>query len=212
MNKLKLTRNILQGILLIVVGVIAGMLISNHMQNAKVNTKPVVAVQQEQNNNQPVRPTKVLTQSTEDVKLDKNEIYRELSDNSYSLSNDSTKEYTFTPSIMGDWDLKADSKEELDNMILTYIENTNNLNKISKKPLRITRTLTSSTDDVRLNNGDLYTEYNDGSWSIENKLNNTYEFQPVVMGDYSYTFNSEKDFEHCVQTYIDNYNDSLLST
>ena len=212
MNKLRLTKNILTGTLLIVIGVIAGMLISNHIQSVKANTEPVVATQQEQNNNQPVRLTKVLTESTEDVKLDEGkEVYRELSDGSYSLENDSTKEYTFQPSIMGDWDIAASSKEELDNMVLTYIENTNNLNKKIKKSLKITRTLTSSTDEIKLNNGDLYTEYNDGSWSIENKLNNTYEFQPVVMGDYSYTFNSEKDFEHCVQTYIDNYNDSLLS-
>lgn len=209
MNKLRLTRNILTGTLLIIVGIIIGMLISNHV--IKANTKDIVTVQQEQSNNKPVRLTKVLTESTEDIKLDKNEVYRELSDNSYGLENDSTKEYTFTPLIMGDWDLKADSKEELDNMILTYIENTNNLNKTIKKPLRITKVLTSSTDEVRLNNGDLYTEYNDGSWSIENKLNNTYEFQPVCMGDYSYTFNNEKDFEHCVQTYINNCNDSLLS-
>lgn len=212
MNKLRLTKNILTGTLLIVVGIIIGMLISNHMQNVKANTKPTLAIQQEQSNNQPVRLTKVLTESTEDIKLDKNEIYRELSDGSYSLENSSTNEYTFQPTCMGDWDIAASSKEELDNMILTYIENTNNLNKMVKKPLRITKVLTSSTDDIKLNNGDLYTEYNDGSWSIENKLNNTYEFQPVVMGDYSYTFNSEKDFEHCVQTYIDNYNDSLLST
>ncbi|XZH34368.1 hypothetical protein ACSW8L_15770 (plasmid) [Clostridium perfringens] len=212
MNKLKLTRNILTGTLLIIVGVIIGMLISNHMQSVKANTKPTVAVQQEQSNNQPVRLTKVLTQSTEDVKLDKNEVYRELSDQSYSLENSSTNEYTFQPTCMGDWDLTASSKEELDNMILTYIENTNNLNKKIKKPLKVIEVLTESTNNVRLNKGDTFKLYNDGSWSIENKLNNTYEFQPVCMGDYSYTFNSEKDFEHCVQTYIDNYNDSLLST
>lgn len=211
MNKLRLTKNILTSALLIIVGIIAGMLISNHM-HVKANTKPTVAVQQEQNNNQPVRLAKVLTESTEDVKLDKNEVYREFSDQSYSLENDSTKEYTFQPTCMGDWDLKADSKEELDNMILTYIENTNNLNKKIKKPLQVVEVLTESTDNVRLNKGDTFKLYNNGSWSIENKLNNTYEFQPVCMGDYSYTFNSEKDFEHCVQTYIDNYNDSLLST
>ncbi|NGU31076.1 hypothetical protein G6Z34_13375 [Clostridium perfringens] len=209
MNKLKLTRNILTSALLIVVGIIIGMLISNHV--IKANTKPVAAVQQEQSNNQPVKLTKVLTQSTEDIKLDKNEVYRELSDNSYSLSNDSTNEFSFQPSIMGDWNLTAGSKEELDNMILTYIENTNNLNKTIKKPLQVVEVLTESTDNVKLNKGDIFKLYNDGSWSIENKLNNTYEFQPVFMGDYSYTFNSEKDFEHCVQTYIDNYNDSLLS-
>ncbi|XZI06009.1 hypothetical protein ACSXDM_15805 (plasmid) [Clostridium perfringens] len=211
MNKLRLTKNILTSALLIVIGIIIGMLISNHMY-VKANTKPTATIQQEQNNNQPVRLVKVLTQSTEDIKLDKNEVYREFSDQSYSLENSSTNEYTFTPSIMGDWDLSASSKEELDNMMLTYIENTNNLNKTIKKPLKVVEVLTESTDEVSLNKGDIFKLYNDGSWSIENKLNNTYEFQPVCMGDYSYTFTSEKDFEHCVQTYIDNYNDSLLST
>ena len=43
MNKLRLTRNILQGTLLIVIGIIIGMLISNHLQNVKANAKPTVA-------------------------------------------------------------------------------------------------------------------------------------------------------------------------
>lgn len=206
MNKLRLTKNILIGALLIVVGIIAGMLISNHMQSVKANTKDTVAIQQEQGNNQPVRLTKVLTESTEDIKLDKNEVYRELSDQSYSLSNDSTKEYTFTPSIMGDWDLKADSKEELDNMILTYIENTNNLNKMVKKPLRITKVLTKSTDEVRISKDEIYTEYSTNAWTIEDNKNNKYELSIPELGDYTYVFNNRKDFDNCLQTYIDNYN------
>lgn len=205
MNKLKLTRNILTSALLIVVGIIIGMLISNHMY-VKANTKSTVAVQQEQSNNQPVRLVKVLTQSTEDIKLNKNEVYRELSDNSYSLENDSTKEYTFTPSIMGDWDLKADSKEELNNMISTYIENTNNLNKMVKKPLRITKVLTESTDEVRISKDEIYTEYSTNAWTIEDNKNNKYELSIPELGDYTYIFNNRKDFDNCLQTYIDNYN------
>lgn len=204
MNKLKLTRNILTGALLIIVGVIIGMLISNHM-HVKANTKPV-AVQQEQSNNQPVRLTKVLTESTEDIKLDKNEIYRELSDGSYSLENSSTNEYTFQPTCMGDWDLSASSKEELDNMVLTYIENTNNLNKNIKKPLRITKVLTESTDEVRISKDEIYTEYSTNAWTIEDNKNNKYELSIPELGDYTYNFNNRKDFDNCLQTYIDNYN------
>lgn len=208
MNKLRLTRNILTSVLLIVVGIIVGMLISNHIQNVKTNTKPAVTVQQEQGNNQPVRLVKVLTQSTEDVKLDKNEVYKELSDGSYSLENSSTNEYTFTPSIMGDWDLKADSKEELDNMILTYIENTSNLNKKIKKPLRITKVLTESTNEVRISENEIYTEYSTNAWTIEDNKNNKYELSIPELGDYTYVFNNRKDFDNCLQTYIDNYNNS----
>ncbi|MGU8679078.1 hypothetical protein ACV3Q3_13045 [Clostridium perfringens] len=207
MNKLKLTRNILTGALLIIVGIIIGMLISNHIQNVKVNTKPVAATQQEQNNNQLVRLTKVLTESTEDIKLDPHEVYRELSDNSYSLENDSTKEYTFTPSIMGDWDLKANSKEELKNMILTYIENTNNLNKTIKKPLRITKVLTKSTDEIRLNNGEVYTEFSNDAWMIENYKNNTYELCIPELGDWTYVLHNKSDFDKLVKTYLINVNE-----
>ncbi|KQC91221.1 hypothetical protein AM596_15805 [Clostridium perfringens CP4] len=205
MNKLKLTRNILTSALLIIIGIIIGILISNHM-HVKANTKPTVAIQQEQSNNQPVRLTKVLTQSTEDIKLDKNEIYRELSDNSYSLENDSTKEFSFQPSIMGDWDIAASSKEELDNIILTYIENTNNLNKTVKKPLRITKVLTNSTEDVRISKDEIYTEYSTNAWTIEDNKNNKYELSIPELGDYTYIFNNRKDFDNCLQTYIDNYN------
>lgn len=208
MNKLRLTRNILTGTLLIIVGVIIGMLISNHMKSVKADTKPTVAVQQEQSNNQPVRLVKVLTESTEDIKLDKNEVYREFSDQSYSLENDSTKEYTFTPSIMGDWDIAANSKEELNNMISTYIENTNNLNKMVKKPLRITKVLTESTDEVRISKDEIYTEYSTNAWTIEDNKNNVYELSIPELGDYTYTFNNRKDFDNCLQTYIDNYNNS----
>lgn len=208
MNKLKLTKNILTGTLLILIGIIIGMLISNHIQNVKANIKPTTVIQQEQNN-QPVKLTKVLTQSTENIKLDKNEVYRELSDNSYSLENNSTKEYTFTPSIMGDWDLKADSKEELDNMISTYIENTNNLlNKTIKKPLKITKVLTESTDEVRISENEIYTEYSTNAWTIEDNKNNKYELSIPELGDYTYVFNNRKDFDNCLQTYIDNYNNS----
>ena len=208
MNKLRLTKNILTGTLLIIVGFIAGMLISNHM-HVKANTKPTVAIQQEQSNNQPVRLVKVLTESTEDIKLDEGkEVYKELSDGSYSLENSSTKEFSFQPSIMGDWDLKADSKEELDNMILTYIENTNNLNKTIKKPLRITKVLTSSTDEVRISKDEIYTEYSTNAWTIEDNKNNVYELSIPELGDYTYTFNNRKDFDNCLQTYIDNYNNS----
>lgn len=207
MNKLRLTKNILIGALLIVVGIIAGMLISNHIQSVKANTKPTVAAQQEQNNNQPVRLTKVLTESTEDIKLDEGkEVYRELSDGSYGLENSFTKEYTFTPSIMGDWDIAANSKEELNNMISTYIENTNNLNKMVKKPLRITKVLTESTDEVRISKDEIYTEYSTNAWTIEDNKNNKYELSIPELGDYTYIFNNRKDFDNCLQTYIDNYN------
>ncbi|HGD0580555.1 TPA: hypothetical protein ACH354_002218 [Clostridium perfringens] len=127
MNKLRLTKNILTGTLLIVIGVIAGMLISNHIQSVKANTKPTVAAQQEQNNNQPVRLTKVLTESTEDVKLDEGkEVYKEYSNGAWTLENDYTHKYELGIPELEDWTYELNSRKDFDHITQTYFDNINN--------------------------------------------------------------------------------------
>ncbi|MGV2640085.1 hypothetical protein GNF86_01335 [Clostridium perfringens] len=125
MNKLKLTRNILTGILLIVIGVIIGMLISNHMKSVKADTKPTVAVQQEQSNNQPVRLVKVLTESTEDIKLDPHEVYKEYSNGSWTLENDYTHKYELGIPELEDWTYELNSRKDFDHITQTYFDNIN---------------------------------------------------------------------------------------
>lgn len=125
MNKLRLTRNILTGTLLIIVGVIAGMLISNHMQNVKANIKPTVAVQQEQSNNQPVRLVKVLTESTEDIKLDSHEVYKEYSNGAWTLENDYTHKYELGIPELEDWTYELNSRKDFDHITQTYFDNIN---------------------------------------------------------------------------------------
>lgn len=125
MNKLRLTKNILIGALLIVVGIIAGMLINNHIQNVKANTKPVVAVQQEQDNNQPVRLVKVLTESTEDIKLDPHEVYKEYSNGAWTLENDYTHKYELGIPELEDWTYELNSRKDFDHITQTYFDNIN---------------------------------------------------------------------------------------
>ena len=125
MNKLKLTRNILTGALLIIVGVIIGMLISNHMKSIKANTKPTVAVQQEQSNNQPVRLTKVLTESTEAIKLDPHEVYKEYSNGAWTLENDYTHKYELGIPELEDWTYELNSRKDFDHITQTYFDNIN---------------------------------------------------------------------------------------
>lgn len=125
MNKLRLTKNILIGALLIVVGIIAGMLISNHIQSVKANTKPVVAVQQEQDNNQPVRLVKVLTESTEDIKLDPHEVYKEYSNGAWTLENDYTHKYELGIPELEDWTYKLNNRKDFDHITQTYFDNIN---------------------------------------------------------------------------------------
>ncbi|MCX0396186.1 hypothetical protein LI014_02145 [Clostridium perfringens] len=125
MNKLKLTRNILTSALLIVIGVIAGMLISNHMKSVKANTKPTVAIQQEQSNNQPVRLVKVLTESTEDIKLDKGDVYREFSNSAWVIENCKNDTYELCIPELGDWTYVLHNKSDFDKLVKTYLINVN---------------------------------------------------------------------------------------
>ncbi|EGT3619229.1 hypothetical protein P5E90_12145 [Clostridium perfringens] len=124
MNKLKLTRNILTSALLIIIGIIIGILISNHM-HVKANTKPTVAIQQEQSNNQPVRLVKVLTESTEDIKLDPHEVYKEYSNGAWTLENDYTHKYELGIPELEDWTYELNSRKDFDHITQTYFDNIN---------------------------------------------------------------------------------------
>ncbi|MBM7836303.1 hypothetical protein [Clostridium sardiniense] len=85
---------------------------------------------------------------------------------------------------------------------LNRVVTNNNINKINKQPITIVRTLTQSTDDVKLNKGDVYKQYSNDSWSIENESTNTFEFQPMETGDWNFELNNKKDFDKLVQTYL----------
>lgn len=125
MNRLKLTKKILGSILLILVGVIIGMLISNHIQSVKANAEPTAEVQQEQSNNQPVRLVKVITESTEDIKLDTHETYREYSNGAWTLENDYTHKYELGIPQLGDWTYQLNNRKDFDHITQTYFNNIN---------------------------------------------------------------------------------------
>lgn len=59
---------------------------------------------------------------------------------------------------------------------------------------------------VKLQDNDFYFELSDGSWGIHREEKNLYEFQPVELGDWSYTVKDEKELMNITQTYIDNKN------
>lgn len=156
------------------------------------------------NNNVEVK--RVITESTNDFKLNPGQKATELTDGSFTIENKNTNEYAFTPACMGDWDLKAKDKTELDKMVKCYIENTNNLNKTTKEPLKIVKTLDKSTEDVKLDTNDIYTQYNNGCWTIVNDKNNMYELSIPQMGDWTYCFDNAKDFNNCLATYTSIHN------
>lgn len=51
------------------------------------------------------------------------------------------------------------------------------------------------------NDGDVITEYSDGSWSCVNSENGVYEFQPIEMGDWSYVVDTKEQLDNLVATY-----------
>lgn len=92
-------------------------------------------------------------------------------------------------------------------MGLNRVLTNNNINKINKQPITIVRTLTQSTDDVKLDKGDTYREFSDGSFSIENDEKGFYEFQTYIMGDWDYIASNKEELNKMIQTYIDNTNE-----
>lgn len=49
--------------------------------------------------------------------------------------------------------------------------------------------------------GDIITEYNNGSWSLINEATKTYCFQPVELGDWDYKLESKEDLTNIIATY-----------
>lgn len=72
--------------------------------------------------------------------------------------------------------------------------------------IKVEKTLTKSTDDIYIENGDKYIELTNGSWIIINEQNETYEFQPIELGDWSYEVNSLDELQKIVETYINIHN------
>lgn len=72
--------------------------------------------------------------------------------------------------------------------------------------IKVEKTLTESTDDIYIENGDKYIELTNGSWIIINEQNKTYEFQPIELGDWSYEVNSLDELQKIVETYINIHN------
>lgn len=71
-------------------------------------------------------------------------------------------------------------------------------NNISKN-IEVTRVLTQSTNDVYLEEGDMFTEFSDGSYTIENINTGLYLFNTPELGDY--IVNSKEELNNIIETY-----------
>ena len=51
-------------------------------------------------------------------------------------------------------------------------------------------------------NGDIIVDFTNGSWCIVNQEKGIYEFQPIEMGDYDYSFNDLVTMQKAIKTYL----------
>ena len=74
-----------------------------------------------------VEVANVISESTDTFLLSNGEIGIELTDGSWASINTLTNQYEFQPVELGDWSYEADSLEEIEDIIKTYIENKNSI-------------------------------------------------------------------------------------
>lgn len=72
----------------------------------------------------------------------------------------------------------------------------------SKDKVKVKNIITESNQDFYLDPGDIITEYSDGSYTIENTVNNTYIFQAACLGDWEYICSSKEELNKIVNTYL----------
>ena len=75
---------------------------------------------------------------------------------------------------------------------------------VTNKKIEVTDIITESTKDFKIEEGETGLILSDGSWASINELKGHYVFQPVEMGDWSYSLNSKEELERCINTYIEN--------
>lgn len=78
----------------------------------------------------------------------------------------------------------------------------NNIEQIkndTSEKIEVARVLTQSTDDVYLEEGDIFTEFNNGSYTIENTNTGLYLFNNPELGDY--IVNNKEELNNIVETY-----------
>lgn len=81
------------------------------------------------------------------------------------------------------------------------VKNTNieQIKNNTSEKIGVIRVLTQSTDDVYLEEGDIFTEFNNGSYIVENINTGLYLFNTPELGDY--IVNNKEELNNIVETY-----------
>lgn len=168
-------KNVLKGILL-VGAITVGLFATGEQQTG--------AIEQ-------VTPVKAITESNENYYVEDGDNITEYSNGAYSVYNHCTDNYEVYFDELGDWGYSANTQQEVNRIIDSYNlvkEDTNNT-----KDFYVTNTY------VKDNN--VFTEYNDLSWSRYNLDKNEYEFYPAITEDSSIILNNMDELNNIIATY-----------
>ena len=141
-----------------------------------------------------------LQETNTTIKAD-NSIITDYTDGSFAYMDKVNNKYEFTANCLGDWDIQADNKEDLNNIVSIYkshIDNAKDLCNTIKDIKEINR----YTDDTGLTT----IEYNNGSFALYNTTTGLYQFTPtetLVTSQEGYCVQCKdiKQLNNCIATY-----------
>lgn len=70
---------------------------------------------------QQIEVNRTLTESSDDIHLEKGDVYTELTDGSWIICNETTNTYVFQLIDLGDWNMTLETKQQLENCVKTYV-------------------------------------------------------------------------------------------
>lgn len=136
--------------------------------------------------------TNTITESNDNYYVERGDIITEYTDDIYSVYNHNTNKFEIYFNELGDWGYSADTQQEVNrivdsyNFVKTYTEDT--------RDFYVTNTYTTK-------NGDVFTEYNDLSWSRYNLDKNEYEVYFAITEDDSIMLDNMQELNNIIATY-----------
>ncbi|MBY6838791.1 hypothetical protein [Clostridium botulinum] len=135
--------------------------------------------------------TKTITESNDDYYVEQGDIITEYNNHAYSVYNHNTNKFEVYFDELGDWGYSVDTQQEVNRIVDSY---------------NFVKTYTEDTKDFYVTNtyvkdGNVFTEYNDLSWSRYNLDKNEFEVYFAIIEDDSILLNDMQELNNIIATY-----------
>ncbi len=116
-----------------------------------------------------------------------------INNNNYALViNEKNNLYEFYLDYLGDWSIKVNNQNELNNIEKTYKE----LGEYKVKNFKVSKIYYSPS-------GNKIIEFNDYSSLVINDTTKIYEFYPTELGDWHVNVKNKTELQNVIKTYMD---------